>query len=207
MVGSGGNAAASSLASTFVNPIFTAALEIQAFFHARDWRFCVIGGVAVQRWGEPRLTHDVDCTVLAGLGSEAPYIDGILGAFAARIEQARAFALTNRVLLISSVTGVPIDVALSGVAFEERMIERASRYRLAEAAALITCSAEDLVVLKAFAGRDRDWADIEGILQRQAGRLDADLVWRELEPLLTLKEDGSTDAADKLRRLFRETRA
>ena len=87
------------------------------------------------------------------------------------------------------------------------MIARASAYHLTESAALITCCAEDLVVLKAFAGRDRDWADIEGILRRQAGRLDADMVWRELEPLLALKEDASTDAADKLRRLLRQAGA
>lgn len=167
MVGPRRAAALASRPSTPLNAIFTAALEIQAFFEARGWRFCVIGGLAVQRWGEPRFTHDVDCTVLAGLGSEALYIDDMLGAFAARIEHARAFALTNRVLLIASMGGVPLDVALSGVAFEERMIERASAYRLAEAAQLITCSAEDLVVLKAFAGRDRDWADVEGILRRQ----------------------------------------
>jgi len=155
-----------------VNPLFTAALEIQAFCDDRDWGFCVIGGLAVERWGEPRFTRDVDCTVLAGLGDEAPYIDGLLAHFAARIAEARAFALTNRVLLLASSAGIPIDVALSGVAFEARMIGRATPYRLSDAATLSTCSAEDLVVLKAFAGRDRDWADIAGVLQRQAGKLD-----------------------------------
>jgi hypothetical protein len=39
-----------------VNPLFAAALEIQQFFNAHGWRFCFIGGLAVQRWGEPRLT-------------------------------------------------------------------------------------------------------------------------------------------------------
>ncbi len=189
-----------------MNPIFTAALEIQAFCDERRWGFCVIGGLAVERWGEPRFTRDVDCTVLAGLGAEAPYIDQLLGTFAARIEEPRTFALTNRVLLLASSTGIPIDVALSGVAFEARMIGRASPYRLSETARLTTCSAEDLVVLKAFAGRDRDWADIAGVLQRQAGQLDKDLVWRELDPLLELKEDDATDAADKLRLLFRQIR-
>lgn len=45
-----------------MNPLFAAALELQRFFAARQWRFCFIGGLAVQRWGEPRLTLDVDCT-------------------------------------------------------------------------------------------------------------------------------------------------
>jgi len=34
-----------------VNPIFAAALEVQAFCESKDWRFCIIGALAVQRWG------------------------------------------------------------------------------------------------------------------------------------------------------------
>lgn len=54
---------------------------------------------------------------------------------------------------------------------------------------LRTCSAEDLIVLKAFAGRDIDLMDIKGIIKRQRGRLDWNLIERELRPLLELKED------------------
>ncbi len=36
--------------------VLAAAGEIQAFCQKQGWRFCFIGGVAVQRWGEPRLT-------------------------------------------------------------------------------------------------------------------------------------------------------
>ena len=54
-----------------MNPIFAAAREIQDFCRGRGWRSCVIGGLAVQRWGEPRLTRDVDVTLLTGFGSEA----------------------------------------------------------------------------------------------------------------------------------------
>ena len=91
------------------------AADLQGFCEARDWRFCFIGGLALQRWGEPRETIDVDVTLLTGIGGEEPFI-----------------------------------------------------------APLLTCSAEDLIVLKAFAARGRDWVDVEGIIVRQAGALD----WR-----------------------------
>ena len=52
-----------------MNPIFAAAREIQDFCRGRGWRSCVIGGLAVQRWGEPRLTRDVDVTLLTGFGA------------------------------------------------------------------------------------------------------------------------------------------
>ena len=57
-------------------------------------------------------------------------------------------------------------------------------------ASLLTCSAEDLVVLKAFAARDRDWADIESVAARQARQLDWPLIFREFAPLAGLREES-----------------
>jgi hypothetical protein len=61
---------------------------------------------------------------------------------------------------------------------------------------LRTCSAEDLIVFKAFADRPRDWNDIDGILVRQSKRLDWSYIHDQLDPLVALK-----DAADILVRL------
>lgn len=183
-----------------MNPIFGAALEVQAFCRDRHWRFCFIGAVAVQRWGEPRLTQDVDLTVITGFGSEASYVDAFLARFQGRRPDAREFALHNRVLLLRSGAGVPIDVALGAMPFEERAVERASEFRIQDGVALRTCSAEDLVVFKAFAGREKDWLDIEGIALRQHGRLDERLIWCELTPLFDLKE--APEAAPRLRALL-----
>lgn len=185
-----------------MNPVFAAALELQRWCLGRGWQFCIIGGVAVQRWGEPRFTRDVDCTILVAAGEETAYIDELLAAFEARIPDARPFAQTNRVLLLASSKGVPLDVSLGGLPFEERLLMRASAYRVSADTELITCSAEDLVILKAFAARDRDWADIEGIVLRQGPRLDRALVRTELRPLLELKED-SMDVAGRLEQMFR----
>ena len=37
-----------------MNALFLAAADLQAFCSAHGWNCCVIGGLAVQRWGEPR---------------------------------------------------------------------------------------------------------------------------------------------------------
>ena len=171
-----------------MNPLLAAALEIQAFCRAQSWRFCFIGGLAVQRWGEPRLTQDADLTVITGFGGEAPFVDAFLASFEGRLPDAREFALRNRVLLLRSSGGVPLDVALGAMPFEERAVSRASDFTIAPDVVILTCGAEDLVVFKAFAGRPRDWLDIEGIAIRHAGRLDERLIWAELAPLLELKE-------------------
>jgi hypothetical protein len=74
-----------------VNPLFTAALEVQDLCRRQGWRFCFIGGLAVLRWGEPRLTRDIDLTILAEFGNEEPVIDGLLSRFTARFDNAREF--------------------------------------------------------------------------------------------------------------------
>lgn len=186
-----------------MNPLFAAALELQRFFEGRQWRFCFIGGLAVQRWGEPRLTLDVDCTLLTGFGQEAGYVDELLAAFTGRIENAREFALAHRVLLLYNFAKVPLDIALGAMPFEERCIERASSFDIGKEQKLLTCGAEDLIVFKAFAGRDRDWLDIETIILRQRNALDPSAIWRELLPLLELK--GDADTQPRLQRLLTRT--
>ncbi len=183
-----------------MNALFAAAIEIEAFCRRQAWRSAVIGGVAVQRWGEPRQTRDVDVTILTGLGGEERYVDALLAAFRARLEDARDFALQYRVVLIETTTGVPLDVSLAGLPFEARVIERASAFSIAPGHHVTTCSAEDLVVLKAFADRAQDWLDVEGIIVRQAASLDREQVMRELRPLLELKEEEA--AEHRLRALF-----
>lgn len=88
-----------------MNEVIRAAAELQAVCAGEGWRYCFIGGLAVQRWGEPRETVDVD-----------------------------------------------------------------------------------LIVLKAFADRPKDWVDVDGIIIRQSAQLDWAYVRAQLAPLAELKE-------------------
>ena len=90
-----------------MNAVIGAAADLQAMFVAEGWRFCFIGGVALQRWGEPRETVDVDATLLTGFGREDQYIQKLLAVFEARIDRAAEFARTRRV-------AAPVQVASSG---------------------------------------------------------------------------------------------
>jgi len=204
VLGSGGTTSALPQPASPVNRIFVAALEVQDFCASSAWRFCFIGAVAVQRWGEPRLTRDVDLTLLTGFGREEAFVDALLGHFRGRRPDAREFALQQRVVLARSSAGVPIDVALGALPFEERTVDRATPFKVGKGQSLLTCSAEDLVVHKAFAGRTKDWLDVEGIALRQAGRLDENLIFRELRPLLELKE--APEAEGRLRHLLEDAR-
>jgi len=104
------------------------------------------------------------------------------------------FALDHRVVLIETSSGIPVDISLAGLPFEARVIDRSTPFEVTAGVSFNTCSAEDLLVLKAFAGRVQDWLDIEGVIVRQGVRLDRVLVLEELRPLLDLKEDEEAEA-------------
>ncbi|MBI2192451.1 MAG: hypothetical protein HYU36_10760 [Planctomycetes bacterium] len=46
--------------------VILAASEVQTVCQKYGWPFCFIGGLALQRWGAPRMTVDVDLTLLTG---------------------------------------------------------------------------------------------------------------------------------------------
>lgn len=174
-----------------MNGVLEAAAEVCAFMEARGWAFCIIGGLAVQHWGEPRTTLDADFALLTGWGDEEPYVIELLASFESRIEDAHAFALANRVLLLRSAQGYPVDIALGALPFEEAMVARAVAAPFAPKHTLRCCTAEDLFIMKAFAGRARDWLDVEGIVARQS-TLDADYIIGQLTPLCEMREDRDT---------------
>ncbi len=182
-----------------MNPVLAAADELQRFCTQENWSYCFIGGLAVQRWGEPRNTRDADLTLVTGFGGEEPFVDRLLSAFKGRRADAKAFALQYRVLLLEASNGTPLDIALGAMPFEENSVQRSSLWLLPENTSLRTCSAEDLIVHKVFAGRERDWLDVEGVLLVQKSGLDFQQIRRELEPLLALKD--SVESLEKFRRL------
>lgn len=156
----------------------------------------------VQRWGEVRLTNDVDATLLTGFGGEENFVSALLRQYSPRHPSAAEFAIQSRVLLLQTPHGTPLDIALGALPFEERTMDRATGFLFANNCNLLTCSAEDLIIHKAFAGRPRDWLDIEGILIRQQGKLDLPLIRAELVPLLELKSatENMAQLEERIRR-------
>jgi nucleotidyltransferase AbiEii toxin of type IV toxin-antitoxin system len=171
-----------------VNDVIQAAAELQNVCESQGWQFCFIGGVALQRWSEPRETVDVDLSLFVGFGQEQQFTDVLLKHFEPRISDAAMFAQQRRVLLLRSRKGVGLDVSLAALPYEALVIQRSSDFNYPPAISLRTCSAEDLIVLKAVAGRGQDWADVERVIVRQTGKLDWDYIREQLRPLAELKD-------------------
>lgn len=180
--------------------LFFAAGKVQKFLEEKKWQFCFIGGVAVQRWGENRVTTDLDLTIFTNFKNDELYIKDILKYLKPRRPDALEFALSYRVLLVETDDGTPVDLSLGGLPFEEEMIRNSSYFKYLEGLELKTCSAEDLVVMKCFANRERDWIDVRGIIVRQGKSLNRDYIRITLDPLLKIKEEP--EIFEKLEKLF-----
>ena len=146
------------------NRLLAAALELQEFCIGRAWRFCFIGGLAVQHWGEARVTRDADLELFTGIGDESSYAQSLLDRFASRLSDAREFALRHRVLLLRASNQIPLDISFGALDFED----------------------------KAVTGRAQDWLDIEGIVNKSAARLSWQEIRADLTPLMELKDDTAT---------------
>lgn len=166
-----------------------AAREVLSALDEAGLQGCVIGALAVHRWGEPRATSDADFSVLAPYGSEQPVVSALLDRFEPRRPDAAAFALANRVLLLKTRDSVEVDVALAAFPFEIEALQMASSWDIVPGVSLRTCPAEHLVVYKLVAGRPQDLVDVEGIVRRQGSRLDVDRIRRWGREFADLKDD------------------
>jgi predicted nucleotidyltransferase len=155
--------------------LLRAAKEISAFLEERRIPYAIIGGLALLYWGEPRLTHDVDVTVLVPAGELEPFLDAVMERFPPRIAEAREFALEHHMLLVQDAQAVPLDISLGIPGYEEEALRRAVEVEFPEVGSLRLLSAEDLIIHKCVAGRARDEEDVKGVLVRQGLRLD--LAW------------------------------
>ncbi|MGE0085763.1 MAG: nucleotidyl transferase AbiEii/AbiGii toxin family protein [Desulfococcaceae bacterium] len=185
-----------------MNPLFQAALELQQTMKAKNWPFCFIGGLAVIRWGEVRMTQDIDICLMCGFGNEENYIENLIKHYKSRVDDPVTFALNNRVLLLYASNGVAVDISLSGLPFEDEMIRQATYFKFSPDCSVITCSAEDLIILKAFADRPKDWNDIETVAMRQNSKLNVEYITEQLTPLCDLKE--SPEIIEKLKNVLQK---
>jgi len=125
----------------------------------------VIGGLAANLLGRPRVTKDVDAVVLLGdLHIDAFLAAGTRFGFSPRISGAAAFAAKNRVLLlVHDPSKTDVDISLGVLPFEQESVDRASIVTIAGISFPLV-SPEDLIIMKALPRRPRDIADIEAVL-------------------------------------------
>ena len=130
----------------------------------------IIGGVAASVLGQPRLTQDVDA--LAWL-PESDWARVIAAAgrhgIEPRIDKAHEFARRSRVLLMRHVdSAIDIDLVFGSLSFEQVAIANSHVHEIGGLRVQLP-RVEDLMIMKAIAGRPKDIQDIEALLAANPG--------------------------------------
>lgn len=141
-----------------------------SWLNGHSLRYALIGGVANQYWGRVRYTRDIDIKVLVPELNYASLRSALRESFP---ERGRPAAPADPLIVDVQIEGEKVGFLLAIPGHDEMVVTRAVKAQLGELEVWL-CTAEDLVIQKAVAGRGRDWQDIEGILIEQHGKLDRD---------------------------------
>ncbi len=142
--------------------------QVVAFLEKHTLHYAIIGGIANQIWGQARFTYDIDVKILIP-DSDYDAVRSLIN---------RVFPVPGRPglpptpLIISvQIDEIIVDFLMAIPGYDEMLVRRAKKHQV-EDLSFRVCTAEDLVIQKAIAGRPKDWLDIEGILIEQQSALD-----------------------------------
>lgn len=144
------------------------------FLNKNDIPYMVIGGLAISLMGETRVTRDADFKVSINMPL-ADFRKLVLGHFQERPSNIPAHKKSPHVIQIWAMPDIAVDLLVSIFDYEKEAIKRAVWADVMGIRARV-CTAEDLIIHKVTANRSKDWEDVEGILIRQRGKLDAKYV-------------------------------
>lgn len=158
-------------------PLVRALGDLLAALETTGAAHMIIGGLAAIARGVVRHTDDADATVWAA-DLDVPELlralreHGIVG----RIDDVEAFAAQSQVLLlVHGATGVPIDVTLAWLPFERDALGRADEVSVG-GLEIPMATAQDLIVYKVIAWRERDRRDVEELLRLHRASVDVTYV-------------------------------
>ena len=140
------------------------------WFESQAIPYMVFGGVANSYYGNPRQTFDIDVKILLDSEEVSSFIQNIAGICTILPEKPSRFVEETGVLPVD-IEGVRTDIVFAELPFEKEAIER-SRTVLYLDVSMRMCTLEDLILQKAVSTRDRDWMDIERLVELHREDLD-----------------------------------
>ncbi len=180
--------------------LFAAAQDLATALSAYGLDHTFIGGIAVSLLGQPRQTQDIDALVIFDTAEISGLLELLIKrGFSPRFSGMAELAVQARLIsMIHDATGSVVDIALGCMPFEEEVMERSFLHQSGSIAIQLP-TPEDLVIMKAIAGRPKDLEDIRGIarahpkldrnrmrcwLEQYGEVMENERLWSETETLL-----------------------
>lgn len=128
---------------------------------------------------EPRFTKDIDLNILADPAHPEPLLACLPDEIVVPATAAPAIRRDQQVRLIWPDPETPVDLFFpADPEFHRQVTDRATSFRFGSAD-IPVMTATDLMVFKMLFNRTKDWADIESLLEVDAGDPDEAAEWIE----------------------------
>lgn len=145
------------------------------FLQANGIPYALIGGLAASIRGRMRATEDVDIVVHCTVNDAISLLAKLGGSlFEPLFPEVESVVRQSQILpILHSETGVVVDLAIGTSGFEKQVVSRATPVLISTQSSQVA-TAEDLILMKAIAGRPQDEQDILGIIITNKNDLDWD---------------------------------
>ncbi|MBC8181277.1 nucleotidyltransferase [candidate division KSB1 bacterium] len=171
------------------------------FLEKHNYRYAIIGGIALSQWGVVRATYDIDIKVLVPDTDYTRIRDLLKSTFPL---PARKIIPENPLIISVMIENVIVDFLLAIPGYEELIIEHSIQRNIGGIPIWI-CSVEDLIIQKIVAGRGKDWDDVEALLIEQKNKLDEDYIENWLKQFADVLEN--IDLLIKYKNMLQKIRA
>ena len=146
-------------------------------------RWYVFGAQAVNLYGFPRATADLDLTIdLVRLAPRALIRELEKAGFSARFADEEFITATRVIPVVHRATKLPIDLVIAGPGLEQQFLDEVQLQRIGNRRVPVI-SAENLIVTKLLAARPKDLEDVRELVASRGSTLDHERI-NELLALL-----------------------
>lgn len=149
--------------------ILDAARAAIEFLESLRIPYVVIGGIANAVWGDPRATRDADFKVFIGNRTLSQFEELLANQFP--LVAPDSPEASPLIFMARAPNRIKLDFLIAVPGYEDEVLRRASRHAFGDLTFPI-CSAEDLVIQKVIADRDKDWMDLASLINIRHDELD-----------------------------------
>ncbi len=143
----------------------------------------MFGAQAVNLYGFPRATADLDLTIDLGERTPRALIRELDKAgFSARFDDDAFITATRVIPVVHRATKLPLDLVIAGPGLEQQFLDEVRLQRIGNRRVPVI-SAENLIVTKLLAARPKDLEDVRELVASRGGSLDHERI-NELLALL-----------------------
>jgi hypothetical protein len=153
------------------HPIVIALDSVTKLFTKMDVAYMIFGGIANSIYGNPRQTFDIDIKLI---------LETDVGPFLKELSRIGKILPEDPIKFVSETNVIPVDIhavrvdlVVAELSFEKEAIRR-SRFMNFLGVEIKVCTPEDLVIQKAISIREKDWMDIQYVIENMKCQLDWD---------------------------------